>query len=398
MYRFHIVSPSALVLNLFLWVPLAIALLFGFGVLVFGWLCPPIAELCGWFCSKALYAMEACVQFAEPQPASHFWVAGPSVGLVLIFYTILFVGVGLHYLPRQRMFWAGLAFVVFAIGFVVPLDNDAAREESSVVQATFLSVGHGGCVVLTFPDGKTWLYDAGSLGATDTSTEKISSFLWSRGITRLEAIVLSHADIDHFNAVPGLLERFPVKRAIVSHAMFVSHDEAIAVLRKSLLSASVPIEVVAAGDNLSPNGQVVVSVLHPDGTLHADNDNANSLVLLIEHANKSLLLTGDLESEGLDRVLAEYKLNCDVALAPHHGSARSRPADFVRWCSPEYVVVSNGANSKSGAGPAEYAKAGCALFETCRYGSVTAKLSHQGVDVVPYLDAAAGVSLATCLD
>ena len=51
-------------------------------------------------------------------------------------------------------------------------------------------------------------------------------------------------------------------------------------------------------------------------------------------------LTGDLESPGLDDVLAEEPLDCDVVLAPHHGSPRSSPSRFAEWCSPEAVIVS----------------------------------------------------------
>ena len=32
-----------------------------------------------------------------------------------------------------------------------------------------------------------------------------------------------------------------------------------------------------------------------------------------------------------------------MLLAPHHGSPRSRPADIMRWTSPEVVVISAGA-------------------------------------------------------
>ena len=54
MHRFHLISPSALVLNLFLWIPLGIALFFGFGILLFGWIAPPLAALSAVLCGAAL--------------------------------------------------------------------------------------------------------------------------------------------------------------------------------------------------------------------------------------------------------------------------------------------------------------------------------------------------------
>jgi competence protein ComEC len=65
-------------------------------------------------------------------------------------------------------------------------------------------------------------------------------------------------------------------------------------------------------------------------------------VLLLEYAGRRVLLTGDLESPGLDDVLAEEPIDADVVLAPHHGSPRSSPSRFSEWSTPETVVVSGG--------------------------------------------------------
>ena len=48
----------------------------------------------------------------------------------------------------------------------------------------------------------------------------VSSYLWSRGITHLDAIVISHADADHYNALPAMLEQFSVGIIYVSPVMF----------------------------------------------------------------------------------------------------------------------------------------------------------------------------------
>ena len=83
-------------------------------------------------------------------------------------------------------------------------------------------------------------------------------------------------------------------------------------------------------------------VLHPPARGVGGGDNANSLVLLVQHQRRRILLPGDLEGEGLHRLLAGPPLRCDVAMAPHHGSAASRPADFVAWCRPRWLVASCG--------------------------------------------------------
>src|SRR5260370_18671777 len=75
------------------------------------------------------------------------------------------------------------------------------------LRVTFLAVGHGGCIVLETPDGRTLLYDAGSLRGPDVGRYQIAPYLWSRGIRRIDEVFLSHADLDHFNGLRDLLER-----------------------------------------------------------------------------------------------------------------------------------------------------------------------------------------------
>jgi len=60
------------------------------------------------------------------------------------------------------------------------------------------------------PDGRTCLYDAGAIAGPDVTRRQIAPFLWSRGIRRIDEVLLSHADLDHFNGLAALLERFAV--------------------------------------------------------------------------------------------------------------------------------------------------------------------------------------------
>jgi competence protein ComEC len=70
-------------------------------------------------------------------------------------------------------------------------------------------------------------------------------------------------------------------------------------------------------------------VLHPPPEGVPGNDNARSIVIDLEARGRRLLLTGDLEGTGLDRLLVRPKTRYDVILAPHHGSARSNPPGTV---------------------------------------------------------------------
>ena len=85
-----------------------------------------------------------------------------------------------------------------------------------------------------------------------------------------------------------------------------------------------PLRETWSGDRLS-TGVTQIEVLHPPRRGVLGSDNANSIVLAVEYQGRRVLLTGDLESPGLDDLLAEEPLDCDVVLAPHHGSGFSDP-------------------------------------------------------------------------
>ncbi len=158
----------------------------------------------------------------------------------------------------------------------------------------------------------------------------MAGYLWSRGITHLDAIVISHADADHYNAVPALLDQFSVGSVYVSPVMFEGRSAALDALHDALDQSGVPLEEVWSGDRLRNSGDVLIEVLHPPRQGVLGSDNANSIVLNVEYAGRRLLLTGDLETPGLEDVVAEAPLDCDVLLAPHHGSAASDPPRLRR--------------------------------------------------------------------
>jgi competence protein ComEC len=125
-------------------------------------------------------------------------------------------------------------------------------------------------------------------------------------------------------------------------------------------------------------GATSLQILHPPRHGIVGSDNANSLVLEVTQAGRRLVLPGDLESPGMDDLLAEDPLDCDVVLAPHHGSLGSHPQGFGRWSSPEWVIIS-GARSE----PVEqaYASRGRAVLHTAKQGAVRVSFSPRGVTV-----------------
>jgi len=383
MNRFHLVAPIALLLNPFIWLPVAIALFSGFGILLFGWLLPPVGYVCGWVCNASLAAVESTVSYAHRVDGGHFWFAGPASWWVVGFYGGLatFVAFPRHRPPRR---WcAALLAVWIAVGACssVVKDRLVRTDSNERLDCTFLAVGHGACAVLELPDGQVLMCDAGRMGSPVSGVRSISAFLWSRRISHVDAVVLTHADADHYNSLPELLERFSVGVVYVSPFMFEEEAASLAALRGAIEKADVPIRQTYALDRLNTKGTTRISVLHPPKRGVIGGDNANSIVLAIDHGGKRILLPGDLESPGLDDVLAEEPLDFDVVLVPHHGSIRSSPSELAAWSTPEWAIVSAGPEEDHPAVRRAYVEAGGRVLHTGSDGAVRVTIEDGRMDV-----------------
>lgn len=209
---------------------------------------------------------------------------------------------------RRRWRWG----VAGGLGWLcVGLVGCNARLPADELCCTFLAVGHGGCTVLETPDGRTLLYDAGALGGPDVTRRQVAPFLWSRGIRRLDEVFLSHADLDHFNGIPQLLDRFAVGQVTWTPTFVDKRTPGVAYVVSELTRRGVAVRTATAGDVLTA-GPVTLEVLHPPAEGVPGNENARSLVLAVRHAGHTVLLTGDLEGEGMRRVLSLPPTRCQV--------------------------------------------------------------------------------------
>jgi competence protein ComEC len=385
--QWNLISPVALALNFLMWLPVTLAMLAGLGTLVAGPIVRPIAQWCGWLCDGSFGLLEWLIESGRDWPASHFWLPPPPSWWVAIFYIGLVVAVVLPSLrpPRQ---WAIALMLGWTAGALVLSQTTVSSLlpwQTRPLICNFVAVGHGVGVLVEFPDGHNLLYDSGRLGSPLAGVRPISSVLWSRGIRHVDAMVISHADADHFNAIPGLLERFSIGAVYVSPVMFRRMPAAVKELRDSIERRGVPLREIYANQQLAAGEDTKVEIMHPTSKGVYGSDNANSILLLIKYAGRRVLLTGDLESPGLDDVLAEEPLDADVVLAPHHGSPRSNPGRFADWCMPKHVVIS-GSKPLGDEAVIESVKdsfrlRGAEVYHTAEDGCVRVEIDDRGIAI-----------------
>jgi competence protein ComEC len=207
---------------------------------------------------------------------------------------------------------------------------------------------------------------------------QVAPFLWSRGIRRIDELILSHADLDHFNGVPGLLERFTIGQITVTPSFVEKPGPAVLHVLRAIERRSIPVRVVRAGDRIGL-GAVELDVLHPPADGPDGPENVRSLVLLMRHLGHTILLTGDLEKEGLDLVLALPRRPIDVLMAPHHGSMASNPGRMLAWAWPKLAISSQAQPRWPPRGPDPYEQARIPLWRTFEHGAVTVRSHRTGL-------------------
>lgn len=381
--QYGIISPVGLLLNLVIMLPTAMAMYTGFALLFLAPIFPLGASIAGYGCDLSLASMEQAIAWGKLLPGSYFKVPPPPSWWTISCYIAAMI---LLMMPRHRRpkLWklAGVCAVWFVVGlaFALHLPAQLATREQPL-RCTFVAVGHGLAVLVEYPDGTTMLYDTGKVGAPIGASRAVTAVLQSRGILSLDRIVISHADADHFAGIPNLLDDYPVGQLCTSPAMDLRDEPAVLELRAAIERSKVPVAHLVAGDAWT-SGVCTTRVLHPVAGEIAPRDNENSLVLAIELAGRRILLTGDLEGDALESLLANAELDSDVVLAPHHGSPRSNPQGFASWCRPEVVVISGSCHPEDLPAirevTAAYEAEGSSVYHTQIDGSVTIEMDTSG--------------------
>ena len=334
--QFHLVSLVGLLANIPLIPVASMTLCFGYSMLLAGFVSSTVA---GWIAVPFEWSLRLMLWIVElaaelscghryvPTPPA-WWLIGAIVCLLSLFWWIR--GSLLRNLG-WRMFWLWTA-----VGLMLPL----WPREPGPLRVTVLSVGHGLSVLIESPSGRTLQYDAGMMGNGRRANDVVQQSLWSRGHSRLDGLVLSHADTDHINGVAGLMRTLPIGRVFVSPQFLDRNQPEVQRVIATAKRCDVPIKFLWQDDSLTLGDGIRCRVLHPSANEILVPDNANSIVLLIEFAGRRLLLTGDLERDGLLRLLQSTPQQVDVLVSPHHGSLGANTTDLARWARPDWLIVS----------------------------------------------------------
>ncbi|HYE73946.1 MAG TPA: ComEC/Rec2 family competence protein, partial [Blastocatellia bacterium] len=238
--------------------------------------------------------------------------------------------------------------------------------EPGRLSITFLDVGQGDAMLISFPQGRLMLLDSGgqpSFNMAERIGESIEVFredraglgeiavapyLWYRGIKRLDAIAASHAHPDHTEGFKDIVNSFEIGEALTG--VLAHNDEHFDQFKSIVSKAGIPMNSLSRGQDFEWDG-VRVEVLAPFAEQLKLNrsENDESLVLRLRYGKRSFLLTGDIERKAEAQLVATgCDLRADVLKVAHHGSRTSSTKEFVGQVKPQFAVISVAAPSPFG--------------------------------------------------
>lgn len=202
-------------------------------------------------------------------------------------------------------------------------------------------VGQGDALVLNAGPRSAVVVDAGpEPGAVDGCLRRLK-------VVRIPLLVITHLHVDHIGGLAGVLRG----RAVAGIAVSPLHEPAPAWsdVRRQAGKAGIPVATVAVGETRSV-AALRLRVLGPTTAFSGTRSDANnsSVMLRVDIAGRTLLLTGDAEVAGQQALLAGgIDLRADVVKIAHHGSYYQDPR-FLTAVYPAVALVSVGAGNTYG--------------------------------------------------
>ena len=210
---------------------------------------------------------------------------------------------------------------------------------------TLFDVGHGFCAYATAPSGAKILFDCGY----DNDLQfHPSRYFADRNITSIDCLILSHFDQDHVCDLPSLrrsvtfgsiwrnrsipvdfIQREKRQNGIITTAMASAID---------MHGWSGPMPIVDWG------GISITTFSNPYPTF-TDMNNL-SLVTFLEYQGRGIVIPGDLERAGWEKLLEDPNFcgclrRTNIFIASHHGRKAGYSERVFEYCNPEVIILSD---------------------------------------------------------
>ncbi len=296
------------------------------------------ALIAGW----ALDAIAGTVRIAGSLRIADLRLPTPALAVAALSvaaFTIALIAV-------RRSRWIALASLVLLTGSAVLLVTRPATPNvyANTLEVTGIDVGQADSTLLISPERKALLVDAaGPLGFSrsefDYGENVVSPYLWARGLSKLDVVVITHGHSDHIGGVRSVIANFRPRE------LWTGPLPNLPSIQRLLVFANrqgVLIRQFGAGDEFDWAG-THIRVLSPPRDYEVKDrvSNNDSLALEVTYRDTSVLLEGDAEKKMEALIAAEHPRATLLKIA-HNGSLTSTTPELLDAAHPRFALISVG--------------------------------------------------------
>lgn len=380
-------SITSLFANLVV-IPL-IGVIVGIGItsILFAAISSSIAAIYAAANNAAAWLLFTIVEFAGNEKYSFIQIPNFSFYDALIYYLLLTASL---YLMRfsQKPLLKSIIFVssVFLF-FIVSTYDDEKLITPGDLTVVMIDVGQGDSFLLSFPNGRTALIDAGETTQDFCNGERVIIPLLDKlGIEKIDRAFISHFDNDHYGGMVSLIHKNKIDKVFLP-----ANDTSLKAIRfiNFLDNNKTPYEYCVRQKITEGGASIyVLSRRNESGSRFSSND--NSVILKVVFGGNSFLFTGDLEKKGERYFLQNAKtfLDADVLKVSHHGSKGASSLEFLEAVTPRYSFISAGIKNKFNHPANEVlerlAKHKSSIYRTDKSGAVILKSDGKNITEVSW--------------
>ncbi len=245
------------------------------------------------------------------------------------------------------------------------------EELEEPLEVYFINVGHGSSILIKH--GTTdMLIDCGK----NTMGPIVVDFLKSKGVKRLEFLMITHIDSSHLGGCDDILKSFTVQTIITNgeEDESASYKEVIDEIDEEQLIRG----MVKDSWDIGPANIEIIQTNN-----HFDSFDKNSLVSKLTYGEVSLLFTGDCREECEDFLL-EKNITADIIQVADHGTKFATEIDFLEKVNPSVAIIEVGDNLYGH--PAEetldrLSQEGVQVYRTDLNGNIEIKMNGESYEI-----------------